>query len=1038
MANPPSSTPLVTQPAGSNPVANPSVPPQSSPAPAAQPRNAQGLTVAEMSRQAEALSSRGAGTQQTTPVAPTGTAKNSGTISSTRITPLPAQGIEAPGSRAETYTRPSNAAEVARLNNISLSEAEARISRATMAQDQNRLIHPKGVTVSYDPATDTYQDRLTKNYYAGFDPNLGHIFTPDQKNAIKGMFADPTTGGVLTPDRVSTGIRMLDGAITTAENVSMALPFSTERTMWEEPANASKVGSMWESTLPPEYQLLLNEFKADRERLISGQDESSLLLQELRNSMKAREEAEVRSIQDKAQIAIEDQKIANERALGRAKVFFASIGALGSSQNMQYVADTIAGGERALRDIANAERDAVSKARQAYADKDFELAFKQIDLAEKRRQEYKDTLTQTIELKNNFEQMAMKKQEFNMQMESHAMDMETKRLELTGKKDEAAQKKLSNLIEGGYDYESNPEVFNKIGRERGWTPEETVAYTNIIDSAVKSTKAKDQAEADKLAFETANKMLDFFDKTGTSGEISVMGQTYQYQGQPKENVYEGTTTDVGGFMYHWQIDKTTGQRKITPLGPYGKPQDGWSRVQTDQGFFNYNENTGQYVSVTPSDAQSTWSEAFPDGTQSPFRTADDPYQGECAAFNNDCYGQKILGNTFEEKKSTMSKYEVPIDDVQVGDSFLMTSGTTGHVGIVNSVTPTPDGRVQITATESNMVPPGGGVISNTRPMYTDDKRLKMIARIPTPNLPAAGTGTPSTTRTGEPTINGRPISEVMGRGGQGSTVDALAQEVVRGNLPISSVDADIRTQVQLKAADIRKAQTTLPEFDVYASQRAEELGLPDFGTSPQGQMLNSLAMEPFRAEYDARKKVLSSISKVAGKGKNADERAEIKNRLTQYYADGDFTGLEDALKSEAVNQLSATEAGEYRNFENGASAWETASRMIENAPNVGSGPYKALAESKKPWLLIQNDPQYAEIKNIVALGQAPIVKGFYGASVSGGEAQRANEFLVKPDDTLQMMQIKLRNGANYLRFVNDATVASQLGLPHPNLDDYLE
>lgn len=554
MPSTPSPTPLVTQAAGSNPVAQPNV---SSKTPATPQTNPQGLTPAQMSAFAETQAKAQA---------------NPGTVASTRVIPLPAQGPEAPGSRIESYTtnpavqKAQALPEVQKLTGSTPEQASARYDRAQAVQAGNVVypasnINPQtGQTgtaplgVTYDTATGFFQDPNTKNYYSGFDPNLGHTFSPDEHQAISAMFATPDTG-VVTTDSLGTSIQTLGDVIARASDPANALPFSSTRTNADNVS--TPVGSMWKTSLTPDMQAFVQslysstapsvansygspeiaalsaQVGAEGAALASGTDSASLELKQLRDDMAAREQANIGDIQAKADQARQDQNAKNDLALSKAKVFFASIGGTGSSQELQYVADTISGGERALRDIGVAEQDAITQAQDAFANQEYDLAFKQIQLSDQRRQEYKQDLTSLIGLKQNFEQMAMQKQQFQQQV---------------------AQNDLDFAVKSGAEYSDlSPQKKQEFADAFGVDQTGLQKYFQTAAQATKLQNLKDQADVQKSFMDMASSSADLALKIPEGKSFSTPlpdGSSYTIQGmKPLSDDYSTTTAQLGSTKY---------------------------------------------------------------------------------------------------------------------------------------------------------------------------------------------------------------------------------------------------------------------------------------------------------------------------------------------------------------------------------------------------------------------------------------------------------------------------------------------------------
>ena len=250
----------------------------------------------------------------------------------------------------------------------------------------------------------------------------------------------------------------------------------------------------------------------------------------------------------------------------------------------------------------------------------------------------------------------------------------------------------------------------------------------------------DVAKFDQEMLDARNKsvtdLVSLLGKTEEGGSVNIGGFTYTVTGKAPE-VTTGTEIDQSGQAIEWQVDKRTGVSRVTPLGIFPQSKD-WEKVDLgDKGIWRVNPKTGQALPFYASDGQKTYNAVIPDGVTGPTLPGSEQNAGQCGAFNNYCYGTRIMPDSFAGKKQAILQYAVDTNDVQVGDTFLMKSGSTGHVGIVNGVEEGPNGPV-IKVTESNYVPPGRGKVSNTRTMRLDDPKLALFARIPTPNLPSVG------------------------------------------------------------------------------------------------------------------------------------------------------------------------------------------------------------------------------------------------------------------------------------------------------------
>ncbi|MFA6158995.1 MAG: hypothetical protein WC763_05250 [Candidatus Paceibacterota bacterium] len=364
-----------------------------------------------------------------------------------------------------------------------------------------------------------------------------------------------------------------------------------------------------------------------------------------------------------------------------------------------------------------------------------------LDMAEKFRGEANRAFDQRMQI----EDLAMKEREQTMALreyeDTRAANAQT-----------GAMNTIGNLVKAGFTPDKLPQGYLDEMDERAGMPSgfsnnlfgiaqaesEAVAIEAAADAELKQEELKMKRQ------DSAVKLIGALKDVPLGQSITIDGVEYTGLEKPTPNITTGTETDNQGNTTFWSFNKDTGEVTTTGLGSIGASKDGWTKMQgSDGNWWMVNPNTKQYVPAQPTGAQTSWSGSFPDGSQSPYRSANDPYQGQCAAFCNDMYAEgRLLGNSFSEKKATMGRYEIreSPEDVQPGDTFLMEAGSTGHVGFISAKNHAPDGSIVYTITESNYVPPGGEVISNTRTMRADDKKLKMIVNIPTrtDRLPLAG------------------------------------------------------------------------------------------------------------------------------------------------------------------------------------------------------------------------------------------------------------------------------------------------------------
>ncbi len=566
----------------------------------------------------------------------------------------------------------------------------------------------------------------------------------------------------------------------------------------------------------------------------------------------------------------------------------------------------------------------------------------------------------------------------------------------------------------------------------------------------------DAQTAQKADIDMANSLMTVLQKIPQGQEIKIGDSIYT--GLDRGETKTGTEVDARGNVTFWEYDEKTKQIKTTPMGPIGKPQDGWTNIQTDQGFFSYNTKTNQYVPLQPSMAQSTWGTLFPDGSQSPFRNASDPMQGQCASFTNDLYGQRILGDSFEQKKSVLSKYQVDPKEVQEGDTFLMSAGTTGHVGIVSGVKQAPDCKTVLTFLVSNYVPPGGRVISNTRTMNSDDPRLKMFARVPTPNLPPAGPDSPATSAAVSPgglTIGGKPVSQMFTTPEEAKPLTYSELKDINATLPpekrlqLGATQKDANAAGFFPSPESKTSATTttpaaaaetykVPSFEEFARQREQkslETGAPGV-TNTQ-----------LRSEYEQEKTYRTSIKQTFDAIKRGKmtiaERAEFTNQATEALKNNDVDQLENIATQVALKGMSQKQQDAYQSSLNLVETYNSGLDLLGDLANdqnfiKDTGSIKSFIEQQKKKFGANVDPRYAQLDQLLGTFQSDYRNNLYGASLTPQEMSEANKVLANISEaTPEDLWNKMSQGIKIQQFAADARVATALGMPRPKLADYL-
>ena len=160
--------------------------------------------------------------------------------------------------------------------------------------------------------------------------------------------------------------------------------------------------------------------------------------------------------------------------------------------------------------------------------------------------------------------------------------------------------------------------------------------------------------------------------------------------------------------------------------------------------------------------------------------------------------------------------------------------------------------------------------------------------------------------------------------------------------------------------------------------------------------------------------------------------ANVKNAINN----GDLEGAQNQIRTLAYNKLDKSQKTQYDTYQSAIESAQNASSLISNG-NVDFGPYKSAKEFLKPFFGQSKDQNYVTARQAIELSQAQIRKGYYGTAVTNTESKNANQFLISDNDDAQTVATKLAGYSNFLKWVNDATIAKTLGAPAPSLQSYI-
>jgi len=246
----------------------------------------------------------------------------------------------------------------------------------------------------------------------------------------------------------------------------------------------------------------------------------------------------------------------------------------------------------------------------------------------------------------------------------------------------------------------------------------------------------------------ADTMASVLGKTDTGGAVELGGVKYIVSGKANGII---NTTEVDGATGENMAISYDPKTKTTTSTPMGTFSENWQIKEDNAGnLWRISANTGKKevlggsssvsYPMIPGAVQKTNAAVFRDGSIGPTLPGHGANAGQCGAAVNYWYGKAIIPDSFGGKVQALSAYPtITGDAIQSHDTFLMKSGSTGHIGLVGDTFKDPvTGKMMFTCTESNFVPPNKGMLSNSRVMAVDDPRIAQFSRVPTPNVPQAG------------------------------------------------------------------------------------------------------------------------------------------------------------------------------------------------------------------------------------------------------------------------------------------------------------
>lgn len=419
-----------------------------------------------------------------------------------------------------------------------------------------------------------------------------------------------------------------------------------------------------------------------------------------------------------ADVAQQQARQAGEQAratAGMAGMRLARMGAASAGSGVAYMQGLEAQHQQTLRKINSAYQDAIIQAQDM---KDAKL----LELSQQSIQRAQDLAKQAQE-----ERKAQQEQlEFVMKMEEMS-----RKAAREGVEDWSSLS--SAMADSGVEFSDLPEGYaeQKFGLDTG-TAQAIFESTKIQREMENLQKEADtQIKLNTIglhAYNIASKVADIASRypRGTTFNI---GDT-EYVGLSTSGIKTGIETNNQGIATLWSFNPATGEYETRNLGKIGGAKDGYTPVFdpfTNEPFMMNNQNHSYYVGGS----QTNWEEIIPEGS----------YGDQCGVFCRNWAGVRFP-DTFEGKSALVDP-EIGTDEnpLLVGDVFVMSAGSTGHVGIINNIAQDPNGKTILTISESNWGK--DEKVSHTRQMYADDPRIAGYIRGQLDNKLKTGPDAPS-------------------------------------------------------------------------------------------------------------------------------------------------------------------------------------------------------------------------------------------------------------------------------------------------------
>lgn len=878
-----------------------------------------------------------------------------GTLVSERQVAMPAQGPEQPGSRFEAITttpastRAAGITEVARLNQISETEAAARYDRA-MAFQSGQTTPPPGTV--YDAATGKAYDPRTGNVYAGsVDPNFQGMRFVEPTGAAAGSALAARPGSPGAPGAPGSGL--------------------------------AGTGQTLDTSGDPRMKILDDLQKQQESRYNETQRRISDQFEQGRRSMEQQQRSQT----------------------GQTSVMLARMGALGSTgSGVAYMNSLEVSHQGALGQLESQRQSAIFDAEDMFNKDRVELAFKRLDTIDKISE-------QAVKLS------------------------ETRKKNLALGK-EVSDKNLGQLAQAGYTSEelSDSGYFDYLDQEaKAQGVELPKGYSKRMFETEQKVQGMKLEKAGlqnrKMVVDMAKDIYGLINDAPPGQILNIGGE--QYFGTGKNAV----SIDEDGIGRAMLVDPNTGEVTIRNYGKFGKAEAGSFEMIPDDygGVFIFNKKTGQYVSDTDSPTiTDRWSKMIPDGTKG----------GQCGTF------VRMMTGLVDPKTGLIPNElagKVALTDpallrdpsrLQIGDTFVQsTNQPWGHIGLINAIDKLPNGRIQLTLTESNYKLDER--VTNTRKMFVDDPSIKGFA---------STSGSLSEELTGEagppaPTRGPRFMSAAQKKELEGKE-DLSVAEAKELGLPFGTTRAEAKMRgitpkkdeadaKALSFTDLEKINERLPT-DKQLSLGATMQDAKDAGVTPgkitaaytppafekfakefeqaalKDPSITSISQKRIQQLYDNTFKTAPSIldaASVAASGLPEKRGVLVVSNIKKAIESGNIEGAKEQLKNAALSSVSTGEQEKIRGRDVGIQQLTKIKDMLSQMEKLKPGStdiFKGTEQKIKERAGTVGDPELRKLATQISSTLIDYRKSVSGAAFTESEQKEYAEIFPSISGTYKL------------------------------------